>query len=414
MRNRALRVRAHVIAPRPTSPLARTGSDVQEIHLALLSLRSVAPRHRPAGLGRRRRGRAGGRRRGAADRSPADPRRADHRARPRRQPDRPGADGFPGLRRRGPDRAASAGAPRRGAGDGARPDRDAAQRRGQGQPVLPARLQPRPRHRLRDVGGRRAGQPAEPRPRPGLHRPELHDPRADRARRLPQGRLLRRPRRLLVRRRRRHRLLRRAAEQHRAGRGRHVRLRARPARRRRTSSGPGHLLYAARALPQRRALGTRGRLLEGQRRAPLQPRRRELRRHRHRVRLRRRLGRHRSDREACAPPVRWLRPLQLARQDDGRRLPEVHALRRVAPAQREQRQPGAGLRLLPEPRSVLELHLLPVQPAGRPVRADGRALGRRRQGCITPSSARCSNARWRTTSDSRSAATASRTACSRR
>ena len=51
-------------------------------------------------------------------------------------------------------------APGRGARDRARPDPHAAQRRRQGEPVLPARLQPRPRHRLRDVDRRRAGEPA--------------------------------------------------------------------------------------------------------------------------------------------------------------------------------------------------------------------------------------------------------------
>ena len=42
-------------------------------------------------------------------------------------------------------------------------DRHPAQRRRQGQPVLPARLQPRPRHRLRDVLRRHAGEPADAR-----------------------------------------------------------------------------------------------------------------------------------------------------------------------------------------------------------------------------------------------------------
>ena len=64
----------------------------------------------------------------------------------------------------------------------ARRDRHPAQRRRQGQPVLPARLQPRPRHRLRDLRRRHAGQHADARARPGLHRPELPDPRAGRSR----------------------------------------------------------------------------------------------------------------------------------------------------------------------------------------------------------------------------------------
>ena len=49
-------------------------------------------------------------------------------------------------------------APGRGAGNGARPDRHPACRRRQGQPVFPARLQPRPWHRFRHLGRRRAGR----------------------------------------------------------------------------------------------------------------------------------------------------------------------------------------------------------------------------------------------------------------
>ena len=52
----------------------------------------------------------------------------------------------------------------------ARPDRHPAFRRRQSQPVLPARLQSRPRHRPRHLGRRHAGQHAHPRPRPGLRR----------------------------------------------------------------------------------------------------------------------------------------------------------------------------------------------------------------------------------------------------
>ena len=66
-------------------------------------------------------------------------------------------------------------------------DRHAAQRRRQGEPVLPARLQPRPRHRLRDLGRRHAGQHADARARPGLQRPELADPRAGRPHRYRKG-----------------------------------------------------------------------------------------------------------------------------------------------------------------------------------------------------------------------------------
>ena len=77
--------------------------------------------------------------------------------------------------------SASDHARRRSARDRAGPRRHAAQRRRQGEPVLPARLQPRPRHRLRDDRRRRAGQHADARARPGLHGPQLPDPRAGRA-----------------------------------------------------------------------------------------------------------------------------------------------------------------------------------------------------------------------------------------
>ena len=75
---------------------------------------------------------------------------------------------------------------RRTAGSDARPDRQPAQRRRQGQPVLPARLQPRSRHRPAHHGRRHAGQPAQPRARPGLDRPEFPDPRTGRAARLQE------------------------------------------------------------------------------------------------------------------------------------------------------------------------------------------------------------------------------------
>ena len=71
------------------------------------------------------------------------------------------------------DRAAG-----RDARGGARPDRHPALGRGQSQPVLPARLQPRPRHRPRHLARRHADQHAHPRPRPGLCRRQLPDPRA--------------------------------------------------------------------------------------------------------------------------------------------------------------------------------------------------------------------------------------------
>ncbi len=74
------------------------------------------------------------------------------------------------------DQQPAGDAPRRGAGGGAGPDRHAAFRRGQSQPVLPARLQPRPRHRHRPVPRRHAAQHAHPCPRPGLRRHQLPDP----------------------------------------------------------------------------------------------------------------------------------------------------------------------------------------------------------------------------------------------
>ena len=101
--------------------------------------------------------------------------------------------------------------PGRGARVRARRHRHAAQRRRQGQPVFPARLQPRPRHRLRDLRRRHAGQHADARPRPGLHRPQLADPRAGRSPSLPQGSVLRGRGRLLVGRVGAHRPLRRIA-----------------------------------------------------------------------------------------------------------------------------------------------------------------------------------------------------------
>ena len=114
-----------------------------------------------AGLGgrpasdRNRRGLAGPAAPSRAGGGTADAARHRQRGTPRRgQRDR----GAARRARRPPDRPH-----RRGAGGGARPDRHPAQRRGQGQPVLPARLQPRPRHRPRHHGRRHAGQHAHPR-----------------------------------------------------------------------------------------------------------------------------------------------------------------------------------------------------------------------------------------------------------
>ena len=61
---------------------------------------------------------------------------------------------------------------------------------------LPSRLQPRPRHRLRDDGRGDAGEHADAWPRPRLLRPQLPDPRARERRAVLEGPLLRRARRL--------------------------------------------------------------------------------------------------------------------------------------------------------------------------------------------------------------------------
>ena len=79
---------------------------------------------------------------------------------------------------------------------------------------------------------RHAGEHADPRPRPGLRRPELPDPRARRRHRLPQGSVRRRPGRFRQRRRGRARLRHPSRGRLRQRRRRRARLPA-PARRRR-------------------------------------------------------------------------------------------------------------------------------------------------------------------------------------
>ena len=101
--------------------------------------------------------------------------------------------------RRGGQRAALLAA-RRGAGGRAGPDRHPALRRGQSQPVFPARLQPRPRHRSRHQDRRHARQHADPWPRAGLCRYQFPDSGADPVGECPQGSVLRRCRRLRLRR----------------------------------------------------------------------------------------------------------------------------------------------------------------------------------------------------------------------
>ena len=71
---------------------------------------------------------------------------------------------------------------------------------------LPARLQPRSRHRLLHDGRRRAGQHADRRARPRLRRHQLPDPRAGQRRPVQEGTVLRGRGRLLGGRRRQHQL----------------------------------------------------------------------------------------------------------------------------------------------------------------------------------------------------------------
>ena len=110
--------------------------------------------------------------------------------------------GLPRRRRRRRARGSAPASDRRDSRGSAGLDRHATQRHGQVEPDVPARLQPRPRHRLRDVGRRHASEPADARARPGVHRLELLDPGARRAARVPQGRVLRRDGGFLVRGRR--------------------------------------------------------------------------------------------------------------------------------------------------------------------------------------------------------------------
>ena len=106
-------------------------------------------------------------------RSPTSPMRN-----PGREPRRHRAVGEPGRDHRAAARRAADHAGGRGARNRAGRDHQPAQRRGQSQPVLPARLQPRSRHRLRDDRRRHAGQHADARARPGLLGSQFPDPRA--------------------------------------------------------------------------------------------------------------------------------------------------------------------------------------------------------------------------------------------
>ena len=130
-----------------------------------LRARGRAPpaRSRPSGgsFRQRRRGRrrpCARVRRGDRGRGPLPECRGDLRSRER-------GDHHPPVGRRPPHPPAGRGARAR-----ARLDRHPAQRRRKGEPVFPARVQPRPRHRLPHHAGRGAAEPAHARARAGLHR----------------------------------------------------------------------------------------------------------------------------------------------------------------------------------------------------------------------------------------------------
>ena len=208
------------------------------------------------------------------------------------------------------------------------------------------------------------------------------------------------------------RVLPRAAPPDRPLRGRDVRLLP-PARRGVARAGTGHRPRRARAAARQRPLEGAQPLQEGERRAALQPGRRRDGRERHRVRLRRQVECDRPDRGARARGSR-LRALRFARRQRRRQFAEVHALRRVAPQRRRLGHARRALRLLPESRSLLELHLPARQPAGRPVQAVRPALGGRRQRPAELVRRDLRHARPRTAPASSCAATASRTVSSRR
>ncbi len=242
--------------------------------------------------------------------------RSDHRGRDRGHEPRLRARRHRRQRRRGGGRprgpgAAAAAARRRAARDRARRRHQPAQRRRQGQPVLPARHEPRPRHRLPHHRRRRPAQPADPCARPGLRRPQLPHPGARRHAALPQGSLRRRGRRLLRRRFGAPRLRARSAGAGPRVVGRRARLWARAGRR---------LARIPRRRPPRRArgralrrpVGARRRPATTQRRRALQPGRLRPRLAAHRHRLPRPVVRHRSDprlrrRRRTARPLRQSR-----------------------------------------------------------------------------------------------------------
>ena len=158
--------------------------------------------------------------------------------------------------------------PRRNSRSRARPHRHPAQRRRQSQPVFPARLQSRSRHRHGNLGRRHAGQHAHPRPWPGLRRPQLAD--------AGNRQLARNPKRALLRRRRRLRLGRQSAHQpdrppraeHRPDDARQLRLSA-LFRHGRHKVGQRHAARGRRGRRLQRAVGQSRRHAQAQRPAPL-------------------------------------------------------------------------------------------------------------------------------------------------
>ena len=140
---------------------------------------------------------------------------------PRREPHRHRRFRLGRRGRRRAARAPSAPAHRRNRRDHPRRHRLPAQRRGEGEPVLPARLQSRPRHRSPHHARRRAGQYAQPRARAGLYRSELPHPGVHPRGALQERAVLCRDRRLRVRRRFRYPPLRYPAAELRHHRGRH-------------------------------------------------------------------------------------------------------------------------------------------------------------------------------------------------
>ena len=342
----------------------------------------VPPPHTPGGR-RHAPARAAGLRAGRAA-APGDGQRAgararhDARRRAERRPDRARVERVGGARRR--RRPARAADPPRGraARDGAGAHRHPALGRREGQPVLRARLQPRPRHRLPDAHRGRAAQHADARPRPGLHRPQPAHPRAGGLPRLQARRAPRRARGLLERGRRGvpPRGLARAPVRDRGVR----RARAgAPRRRRLAARRRGDRPRRRRGEGVRRALGPAAGAAEARRRRArhVGPRHVALLAARHG--LPQRVERERPD---PAPRRRAGRHLALraARLDERRRGGPLQPLRELAAPRRALDAGGAALRRALRPRPLLELRLLPRRSRGRrPVRAVGPPHDPRRQ-----------------------------------